>query len=740
MANEPSKTPISQPQAIPLSKIHDLPGAVISKQPDKSYGGLVTSIQAGGVKEPVVLRLREDGEYQLVTGYRRRRACELAKLKDIPALVYEMSMPSALNYHRQVKNQPGIPIPGKPVLPTAPDKNGPTADVKGPEKPTTPAAAQGQEKPSQGNAPAQAPAPAADKAKDGDKPDQEPKPATAQGQEKPSQGKDPAQTAAPAAADKAKDGDKPDQEPKPAANQGQEKPAGGKAPAQTAAPAAAAAQGEQKPNQGKDPAQAPAPAAADKTKDGAKPAQEPKPAAAQGEQKPTEGKDPAQAPAPAAADKAKDGDKPTQEPKPAAAQGQEKPVQAPAVTGTAAKGPIGTAISQVLPDRLSPPDEAARKDFPAPKEGESFSVVLHPAYLEKSDYNTVSVDTKSEDYAELKKSIELNGVKDPVLARIGEKGTLEIISGQRRHMIATELNYPVPTIIQKISDADAKILVADGNLHRPKISTYDLSRTLRMKMEGMKQKAGRRKKGYKAEELYSDTKLAQEMGMPVSKLNRLVRLSEATKDVCDRVDDGSLTLSVASALSFLKPGNQDGVLHLLDLGYKVPAERVEYMKKVEKEGKLNDQTMRDVLDGKNVLDPPQQTAAHAPEPTQASAPAASAIPPSPDVGHSTPAPDAPAAGQPGQAPEGAEPAVPDGPSAPAPQAQEGQEPVDGRQDRPEYTKVVLAGDRLRKYFPDVMMTPREIEESIYEALEERRQRQQKENERLTIFPKRGPKH
>lgn len=681
MANEPSKTPTPQPQTVPLSKIHDLPGAVISKQPDKSYGGLVTSIQAGGVKEPVVLRLREDGEYQLVTGYRRRRACELAKLKDIPALVYEMSMPAALNYHRQVKNQPGIPIPGKPVLPAAPDKNGPTADVRGSEKPTTPAAAQGQEKPSQGEDPAQTAAPAADKAKDGDKPTQEPTPA-AQGEQKPTEGKGPVQASIPVA-DKAKEGDKPAQEPKPG--------------------------------------------------------QEPKPAA-QGQEKPNQEKDPAQAPAPAAADKAKDGGKPTQEPKPAAAQGQEKPVQAPAVTGTAAKGPIGTAISQVLPDRLSPPDEAARKDFPAPKEGESFSVVLHPAYLEKSDYNTVSVDTKSEDYAELKKSIELNGVKDPVLARIGEKGTLEIISGQRRHMIATELNYPVPTIIQKISDADAKILVADGNLHRPKISTYDLSRTLRMKMEGMKQKAGRRKKGYKAEELYSDTKLAQEMGMPVSKLNRLVRLSEASKDVCDRVDDGSLTLSVASALSFLKPGNQDGVLHLMDLGYKVPAERVEYMKKVEKEGKLNDQTMRDVLDGKNVLDPPQQTAAHAPEPAQPSAPAASAIPPSPDVSHSTPASDAPAAGQPGQAPEGAAPTVPDGPSAPAPQAQEGQEPVDGRQERPEYTKVVLAGDRLRKYFPDVMMTPREIEESIYEALEERRQRQQKEKEKLTIFPKRVPKH
>ena len=157
MANEPSKTQTPQPQAIPLAKIHDLPGAVISKQPDKSYGGLVTSIQAGGVKEPVVLRLREDGEYQLVTGYRRRRACEVAKLKDIPALVYEMSMPSALNYHRQVKNQPNIPIPGKPVPPAATDKKGPTADIKGPEKPTTPG--QGQEKPAEGKGPVQTPAP-----------------------------------------------------------------------------------------------------------------------------------------------------------------------------------------------------------------------------------------------------------------------------------------------------------------------------------------------------------------------------------------------------------------------------------------------------------------------------------------------------------------------------------------------------------------------------------------------------
>ena len=639
MANEPSKTPPPQPQAIPLAKIHDLPGAVISKQPDKSYGGLVTSIQAGGVKEPVVLRLREDGEYQLVTGYRRRRACELAKVKDIPALVYEMSLPSALNYHRQVKNQPGIPIPGKPVPAPGQGEKGQTADLKGPEKPTT-----------------HAPAPAADKAKDGAKPAQDAKP--------PAQGDDFS-----------------DIDP--------------------AAVRAALAEYGIKNGEVVDPAKLDTNpfiqqiiADVERLE---KLAQE------QGQEKPVQEKGPAQAPA-------------------------------PAVTGPAAKGPVGTAIAQTLPERLSPPDEAAKKDFPAPQEGESIFVVLHPSYLVKSEYNTISVDTKSEDYQELKKSIELNGVKDPVLARFGHNGTLEIISGQRRHMIATELNYPVPTIIQKISDADAKILVADGNLHRPKISTYDLSRSLRMKMEGMKQKAGRRKKGsFKAEELYSDEKLAREMGMPVSKLNRLVRLSEATKDVCDRVDDGSLNLSLAHAISFLKPENQDEVLTMIDLGAKVPVERVEYMKRTEKAGKLNEKTIRDILDGKNVLDPPKQEAAQ-PDQPQPSAPAAATIPPSPDVAQPAHASDAPAAEQPGQAPEGPAPVAPSAPPA------EGQEPVDGKQERPEYTKVVLAGDRLRKYFPDVMMTPREIEESIYEALEERRQRQQKEKEKLTISPKRGSKH
>ena len=58
--------------------------------------------------------------------------------------------------------------------------------------------------------------------------------------------------------------------------------------------------------------------------------------------------------------------------------------------------------------------------------------------------------------------------------------------------------------------------------------------------------------------------------MSVSKLNRMIHLSEAIKDVCDMVDEGRLTVSVASEIAYLKTGTQESVVHLMDLGYGVP--------------------------------------------------------------------------------------------------------------------------------------------------------------------------
>lgn len=84
MANETSKTTspgnaFPTPQQIPLAQIRDLPGIVnIHTYTPKDLGGLVSSIQSVGVREPIIVRRSEDGMYQLLAGQRRRKASELS--------------------------------------------------------------------------------------------------------------------------------------------------------------------------------------------------------------------------------------------------------------------------------------------------------------------------------------------------------------------------------------------------------------------------------------------------------------------------------------------------------------------------------------------------------------------------------------------------------------------------------------------------------------------------------------
>ena len=665
----PNEKPI--PQQIPIEKIHDLPGIPIVKLPDKSYGGLVTSMLLDGIKEPVILRQREDGEYQLVSGFRRRKAAELAKLKELPALVYDMTEKEAMAYceKRNAENPP--PIPGKLIDPAA------KTPASAKEPPKAEKAADSKATPAEKKQPAKAAEPQEKKAEPSEKE---------------------AEAAAPPAT-------------KPEGKNAEVKSEAAKVEKTADAPA------EKK---SAEPPKAEKKAEAPKT--------EPAPDAKAADQK----------------------EKKTAE---APAKKEEKPV------GTAAVGPTGTLITKLLGEKLNPPTEKDKKAIPIPGEGEAFAVTLHPAYLKKADINTFSVDRNSDDFKELFQSIKRFGVKDPVLARFGKDGELEIISGQRRHLIATELNYPVPTIIQQLDDDDARILVADGNLHREHISTYDLSRAVKMKSESMKHKVGRRSKfdtGPKKQ--YTDEAIAAEMGMSTAKLNRLMKLSEATKQICDLVDDNTIPLSVAYNIAFLTPKVQDTVADLIGINVKVNNENTQLLKKVAEKENLTEKKIRDVLEGNyppKVVEKPKPVTPPVPAAPAAPSMAPTSVPKSPDIPAPPATPSVPAQPTgtvvpfpavntaPAQNTEPAAPgqnAMPAAPMQAAPAAPE--KPESGAQDRENSyeTKIVLRGDRLRKYFPDVSMTPREIEDSIYDALEMRRQMQEKAKQKAEIFgkEKKGP--
>ena len=114
MAEEKARDPTKQemkPVNIPLSKIHDLPGSVFAPPSPKSLEALTSSIVLKGIQEPVILRQREDGEFQIVSGNRRRKASEFVKKTEIPAFVYDMGEREAKEFRFRNKGE-GTP-PGK---------------------------------------------------------------------------------------------------------------------------------------------------------------------------------------------------------------------------------------------------------------------------------------------------------------------------------------------------------------------------------------------------------------------------------------------------------------------------------------------------------------------------------------------------------------------------------------------------------------------------------------------------
>ena len=81
---------------IPISEIDDFPDHPFKVKIDEDMDQLVQSIKERGIITPVTLRPKEDGRYEIVSGHRRKKACELAGLDTVKAEVREMSRDEAI--------------------------------------------------------------------------------------------------------------------------------------------------------------------------------------------------------------------------------------------------------------------------------------------------------------------------------------------------------------------------------------------------------------------------------------------------------------------------------------------------------------------------------------------------------------------------------------------------------------------------------------------------------------------
>lgn len=81
---------------VPLREIDDFPGHPYKVRLDEDMDQLVESVKERGVIVPITLRQKEDGRYEIVSGHRRRKACELAGLETVRAEIKDLTRDEAI--------------------------------------------------------------------------------------------------------------------------------------------------------------------------------------------------------------------------------------------------------------------------------------------------------------------------------------------------------------------------------------------------------------------------------------------------------------------------------------------------------------------------------------------------------------------------------------------------------------------------------------------------------------------
>ena len=80
---------------IALSELYPFPDHPFSIREDDSMKETVESIKEYGVLSPAIARPRADGGYEIISGHRRKRACELAGLETMPVIVRDLDTDTA---------------------------------------------------------------------------------------------------------------------------------------------------------------------------------------------------------------------------------------------------------------------------------------------------------------------------------------------------------------------------------------------------------------------------------------------------------------------------------------------------------------------------------------------------------------------------------------------------------------------------------------------------------------------
>lgn len=93
---ERDKKDLEYVSMIPVKEIANFPNHHYKVREDEEMLNMAESIKKFGIIHPVIVRKKENGGYEMISGHRRKRACEIAGFKEIKAIVRELTDDEAI--------------------------------------------------------------------------------------------------------------------------------------------------------------------------------------------------------------------------------------------------------------------------------------------------------------------------------------------------------------------------------------------------------------------------------------------------------------------------------------------------------------------------------------------------------------------------------------------------------------------------------------------------------------------
>ena len=208
-----------------------------------------------------------------------------------------------------------------------------------------------------------------------------------------------------------------------------------------------------------------------------------------------------------------------------------------------------------------------------------------------------------ESMAQLVKSIEMNGVLNPVIARKIGEDQYELISGHRRKHACILLGIKkIPLIGREMSKEEAVIEMVDSNLQREHILPSEQARAYKMKMDAMKKQGERTDltcpplvEKLKGKEALTASRIGADAGDSHEQVRRYIRLNELTHELLEFVDEGKIGMRPAVELSYLQEDEMRDLVDFIDDEEVFPSHaQTIRMKALSKEGKLDTEAIREI--------------------------------------------------------------------------------------------------------------------------------------------------